>query len=267
MKKRTTLIGSHAKKSRKRAQRKSLSSLHFFVDLLNAKSPQDLSRWEAASIERDGPFEPDEPSEAQPCMGPSVAALWPMRDELRDDLACITDRLAGSKPRERLASLLEKINGLERQPCWNVWPAKEHLFFDNYAVRNPGWDLGRGRRIIKVGQQRLIVAHGFNDGLDPKRYLYGMVASALEGGKLQHLKRCQNCRRYFLRENLRRRVYCTDICRKADDAHLAPQRVKTWRQTRANSERRLLREEQIVPSALGDTIVRALGHPGEAGIE
>jgi len=137
-----------------------------------------------------------------------------------------------------LASLINKINGLELVAAWNVWPARQNLYkINQVAVRNPGWKLGPGQGIIKVGKARLIVSPHFNDGRDPKKYLYGMIISTVQSGAFEYLRRCQweNCRKYFLRKDLRRKAYCSGACAEAYDRSTAAARVKKWRNRQASA--------------------------------
>jgi hypothetical protein len=223
MNKRNSRIRAPGKQGPTRAKRRSLGSLHFFVDFLNAESPKELSRWEP---------EPNEPSTEA-----SVAALWPMRDEVRRDLSCMTD-----SPRrgamEELGILVDKINGLGLVPWWNVWPARRNLFvIDGHPVPNPGWKPGRHRN-LKTGKHKFIVSMWFNDSADPRKFLYGTVIEALQSGILTRIKRCQweDCGRYFLREDLRRIAYCSERCANAYDRWDAAERVRKSRERARNSE-------------------------------
>lgn len=202
------------------SRRKSLKPLLFLVDFLNATKPEQLMKW------------------AQEEHEPDLEALWSLHDQVQKDFSPIVDSVAGTRATKGLASLIDKINDLKLVPIWNVWPARADIFkARNVTVRNPGWKLGPGHGTIKVGRERLIVSPHFNAGRDPKKYLYGMIVSGLQSGTLEDLKRCQweQCRKYFLRKDRRRKAYCSGACAEAFDRSTAAARVKKWRNGQASA--------------------------------
>ena len=90
-----------------------------------------------------------------------------------------------------------------------------------------------GQGLVRLGQQKFYVSKLFYTG-SPKQCLYGLVIEALrERGDLSRLRRCTECHRFFVANDLRQK-FCTEDCRDRADRRDARRRVRAMRKRRRN---------------------------------
>jgi hypothetical protein len=216
-------------------KRKSLGSLAFLVDVLNAQTPEALDKWrEQEGVEFEGVD--------------WIEGVWPFQDELLKDLSPLFDSIPASIAERALSALLEKIEKLEFRCGWQAFPAGRTLFTirdlarkqeQELPVLNPAYlKLGTGGAKIKIGKaghkKAYIVSMVLPHENEPRKFLYAEVISALQSGTFSHIGRCEweECRKFFIREDLRRSVYCSEKCARAYDRSAARIRAKEWRKAK-----------------------------------
>jgi hypothetical protein len=207
------------------------NELMFLRDFLNAQSQEEF----LASLDE---------VEARRFGLSWIRRAWKVKNQILEDLRLLTDFVTPSKAIHALRVLVSKLNNLGLTPSWGIWPANPT--FNIYSggkqrgkIPNPGWKrLGAGQGTIQVGKQHFIISMNFENERHPGKYLYALIACALQTGGLEHLRRCQweKCRRFFLRKDLRRTAYCDEVCADAYDRHNAAERVRKSRERARNAE-------------------------------
>jgi len=74
-----------------------------------------------------------------------------------------------------------------------------------------------------------------------RQEIYGIIIDALENGELSRLRRCLNCWKFFVAEDLHLK-FCTPKCMRVADGKAAPLRVREWRKRKKAKEQKEARE-------------------------
>jgi hypothetical protein len=122
-----------------------------------------------------------------------------------------------------LAHLQRKINRMNLRPHWVITPAE-------IALKG----LRPGGGVCEIFGTRWVVSkRPFSSTTEGAVYLD--VISALESGEFARLRRCGECRRFFVAVH-GATAYCVPKCQKAHDRKAAVDRVRTWRADKAKEK-------------------------------
>lgn len=164
----------------------------------------------------------------------------PLQDELIKDLAPIAE---GKELGRALSRLLSKINQLKLHTEWVLVGGK------GYRIPPLAYkQLGPGRGILKSAGDRWFVARvPWLKGDCLREILYEITLHTLLDGSLVYLKRCPQCRRFFVAGNTRGQ-FCGTRCktkfhniRRLKEGYFSDWRNKKESQRR-NDERRARKE-------------------------
>jgi hypothetical protein len=154
---------------------------------------------------------------------------WKVREELRSDLVPLVEGKSRTTIKRHLEQLVAKVSELGLQPYWSYWPATKIFGGD---MPNPAYGkLGVGQGILRLGNDKWIVTMGIDTTESPRKYIYGIIISALQSGTFNYFRQChwKECGRFYVTPDLRRDKYCTRECGKAYDSANAAQRVRKKR--------------------------------------
>ena len=129
----------------------------------------------------------------------------PLQDELIKDLAPIAE---GKELDRALSRLLYKINQMKLHTEWIIVGGK------GYGIPPLAYkQLGPGRGILKSAGNRWFVARvPWLKGDRLREILYEITLNALLDGSLVYLKRCPQCRKFFVAGNTRGQ-FCSSQCK------------------------------------------------------
>ena len=171
--------------------------------------------------------------------------LMELRNELTEDLGPLVEPDEFTEPRDQLTKLLQKVNTLGLQTTWHLEPAHANwkLVAGKKVITRGRWTspLGHGRGILKFRDEKFTVRHAFDDRYAEelmkregivravRKCYYAAVVSALEDGTFLRLRRCQECRKFFISGRIGNK-YCSNGCMLAADHERAVQtRVPNFR--------------------------------------
>lgn len=171
--------------------------------------------------------------------------LMELRNELTEDLAPLIEPDEFTEPRDQLTKLLQKINAMGLQTRWHLEPADANwkLVAGENVITRGRWTspLGYGKGVLKFRNEKFTVRHAFDDRYAEelveregivragRKCFYAAIVSALEDGTFLKLRRCQECRKFFITGRLGKK-YCHKGCMLAADHERAVQtRVPNFR--------------------------------------
>jgi len=159
--------------------------------------------------------------------------------------------------RSYLQLLVDKINHLDLKPQWVIewgdyglyqsiggkeyFPPGQIEWVDPppQKVHNPAYRyLWAGQKVLKTpdGEKYIVRKHSFQPS-SPEQHLYGIIIEILENGELKRLKRCPECQKFFVAEDLKQ-TYCTPKCKLTRDERDAPNRMRRYRKNKQKKEMR-----------------------------
>ncbi len=179
-----------------------------------------------------------------------------LQSEILDDLIPIIPPAMSNYPKESyelIDRLIHKINGMGLIPEWGLEPVgyrwvqvgdPEAAEFDLEPIDSSEAediyrDLGPGQRVLGLLGYKWVVNTkvSLRNAPSLRHSLYWNIIDALENGELVWLRRCLNCWKFFVAEDLRQK-YCTPECTKAADNEAAKKRVRKWRKKDAEEKQK-----------------------------
>jgi len=158
-----------------------------------------------------------------------------LRTEIIEDITPLVVSDSTSRPVDQLVKLVQKINGVSLKLIWHVEPTEgDWRLVAGAKLITRGHrssDMGYGKGVLKIGSEKWTVRHAFDDSYPQefkkeglayflRKAYYAVIITTLENGTFARLRRCQECRRFFVAERLGVK-YCTDVCMKVADRRKA----------------------------------------------
>jgi len=114
-------------------------------------------------------------------------------------------------PWDRLIDLVKKINSLDLKWRWAVASGKnEFEIGDGNTTANPARRfLTTGQKLLKIQGTKWIVRKNSIEVNSLEESLYATVISVLESGELKWLKRCRECKNFFVPKDLKMKFCST----------------------------------------------------------
>lgn len=161
----------------------------------------------------------------------------PLQEELIRDLAPIAEGAEGKNLDRALSRLLYKINQMKLHTEWILVGGEEYRI-PPLAYKQ----MGPERRLLKSAGNRWFVARvPWLKGDRLREILYGITLNALLDGSLGYLKRCPQCRKFFVAGNTRGQ-FCSTRCKT--EFHNIRRQKEGYFSDRRNKKERERRKEQ-----------------------
>ena len=170
-------------------------------------------------------------------------------EKLQQELLGYIDPLIAAEPIndispwDRLRDLVDKISSLNLKWRWAIASGEnETEIGDGNTTANPARKfLTTGQKLLKIQGTKWIVRKSSIDVNSLKEILYAAVITVLESGELKWLKRCKECKNFFVPKDLKMKFCSSRHTNKYYDRG-APGRVK---QSRAIKKKREERKRKI----------------------
>lgn len=184
-----------------------------------------------------------------------------------------------------LKALVQKVNRLRLRSEWIVAfgdqeirihddERNEAIIFKPLSLQNPFFlgppSFGPKQRILKIRNTKWIVYRQLFDESSLRKWLYAILISILEDGNFASLRRCEECQKFFIAEDVRKQ-FCGDDCktafhneRRLAEGYFFDYRIKT-RKRKLIRARRLLKSGKSQYEVIEETGLsrRAVGQIAE----